>query len=215
MWQVCLCLPLKCPACLQAAHRAALALPVNPKCFPHPSLAHAFHATPQELLSEVKSHMASLLPAYKVNEVAVSMWALARLKAQPGLRLMAAALQHCFSQVGDVRGWAWADGRVEGSVKFSAPRGPGWAGVLCVLGGFLCACVLTALMAGPFLGYATRADRHSLCAACCAVLCVAAAPQARLLTPTGLSMLMWSVGNMETAPPKAWVAKLLVATQVS
>jgi len=27
-------------------------------------------------------------------------------------------------------------------------------------------------------------------------------------------MLMWSVGNMSTPPPKAWVAKLLVATQV-
>lgn len=38
--------------------------------------------------------------------------------------------------------------------------------------------------------------------------------QARQLTPKGLSMLMWSVGNMEVPPPKAWVAKLLVATQV-
>jgi hypothetical protein len=27
-------------------------------------------------------------------------------------------------------------------------------------------------------------------------------------------MLMWSVGNMEIPPPKAWVVKLLVATQV-
>jgi hypothetical protein len=53
----------------------------------------------QELLGEVKGHMSTFLPAYKVNEVAVSLWALARLKGQPGLRLMAAALQHCFSQV--------------------------------------------------------------------------------------------------------------------
>jgi hypothetical protein len=42
---------------------------------------------------------------------------------------------------------------------------------------------------------------------CCAV-------QARQLTPKGLSMLMWSVGNLETPPPNTWVAKLLVATQV-
>lgn len=27
-------------------------------------------------------------------------------------------------------------------------------------------------------------------------------------------MLMWSVGNLEQPPPKSWVAKLLVATQV-
>jgi hypothetical protein len=54
----------------------------------------------QELLAEVKDHMTSFLPAYKVNEVAVSLWAISRLKGQPGLRLMAAALQHCFSQVG-------------------------------------------------------------------------------------------------------------------
>lgn len=53
----------------------------------------------QDLLGEVKGHMSTFLPAYKVNEVAVSLWALARLKGQPGLRLMAAALQHCFSQV--------------------------------------------------------------------------------------------------------------------
>lgn len=50
-------------------------------------------------MSQVKQHMSAFLPAYKVNEVAVSLWALARLKGQPGLRLMAAALQHCFSQV--------------------------------------------------------------------------------------------------------------------
>jgi hypothetical protein len=51
------------------------------------------------LLVEVKGHMTAFLPEYKVNEVAVSLWAMARLKGQPGLRLMAAALQHCFSQV--------------------------------------------------------------------------------------------------------------------
>jgi hypothetical protein len=27
-------------------------------------------------------------------------------------------------------------------------------------------------------------------------------------------MLMWVVGNMETPPPRSWVTKLLVATQV-
>lgn len=48
---------------------------------------------------EVKAHMTAHLSAYKVNEVAVSLWALSRLKGQPGGRLMAAALQHCFSQV--------------------------------------------------------------------------------------------------------------------
>jgi hypothetical protein len=79
--------------------------------------------------------MAARLASFKANEVAVSLWALARLRGQPDLRLMGAALQHCFSQ-------------------------------------------------------------------------------ARQLTPKGLSMLMWSVGNMEFPPPKAWVAKLLVATQV-
>lgn len=63
-------------------------------------LCHAVRVcVPQELLSQVKQHMSAFLPAYKVHEVAVSLWALARLKSQPGLRLMAAALQHCFSQV--------------------------------------------------------------------------------------------------------------------
>jgi hypothetical protein len=52
--------------------------------------------------------MSAFLPAYKVNEVAVTLWALARLKGQPGLRLMAAALQHCFSQVGGTQQW-WCD----------------------------------------------------------------------------------------------------------
>jgi hypothetical protein len=79
--------------------------------------------------------MAARLASFKANEVAVSLWALARLRGQPDLRLMGAALQHCFSQ-------------------------------------------------------------------------------ARQLTPKGLSMLMWSVGNMEIPPPKAWMVKLLVATQV-
>lgn len=64
-------------------------------------VSHLSHcaALSQELLAEVKGHMTAYLPGYKVNEVAVSMWAMARLKGQPGLRLMAAALQHCFSQV--------------------------------------------------------------------------------------------------------------------
>jgi hypothetical protein len=79
---------------------------------------------------EVRDHMSAMLPAYKVNEVAVSMWALARLKAQPGLRLMAAALQHCFSQVCVRRGGGvWlqrmgADRLWDGS----AHAGMSWAG---------------------------------------------------------------------------------------
>lgn len=54
----------------------------------------------------------------------------------------------------------------------------------------------------------------SCCVVWCGVLLCLCCHQARLLTPTGLTMLMWSVGNMDKAPPKAWVAKLLVATQV-
>jgi hypothetical protein len=89
----------------------------------------------QRLLDQCQAYMAARLASFKANEVAVSLWALARLRGQPDLRLMGAALQHCFSQ-------------------------------------------------------------------------------ARQLTPKGLSMLMWSVGNMEIPPPKAWMVKLLVATQV-
>lgn len=71
-------------------------LPLTPAM---PFLCLCCHPRLQELLSEVTSHMSAHLHAYKVNEVAVGLWAVARLKGQPGLRLMAAALQHCFSQV--------------------------------------------------------------------------------------------------------------------
>ena len=38
--------------------------------------------------------------------------------------------------------------------------------------------------------------------------------QARQLSPTGLSMLMWCLGSLTWNPPESWVAKLLVVTQV-
>ena len=78
---------------------------------------------------EVRDHMSAMLPAYKVNEVAVSMWALARLKAQPGLRLMAAALQHCFSQVCVRRGGGGVQRVGAGRLwDGSAHAGMTWAG---------------------------------------------------------------------------------------
>jgi hypothetical protein len=54
----------------------------------------------QRLLDQCQAYMAARLASFKANEVAVSLWALARLRGQPELRLMGAALQHCFSQVG-------------------------------------------------------------------------------------------------------------------
>lgn len=44
--------------------------------------------------------MAAHMQSFKANEVAVSLWAMSRLRGQPDMRLMGAALQHCFSQVG-------------------------------------------------------------------------------------------------------------------
>lgn len=90
---------------------------------------------PQALLDECLSFMHERLAAFKANEVAVTLWAVARLRGTPDPRLMADALQHCFSR-------------------------------------------------------------------------------ARQLSPRGLSMLMWAVSSAPSPPPRAWVAKLLVATQV-
>lgn len=53
----------------------------------------------QGFVGECLSVMSDQLNSFKANEVAVSLWAVARLRGQPDMRLMAAALQHCFSQV--------------------------------------------------------------------------------------------------------------------
>lgn len=58
----------------------------------------------QGLLDECLVFMTMHLPSYKANEVAVSLWAVARLKGQPHPCLMGNALQHCFSQVRSTAG---------------------------------------------------------------------------------------------------------------
>lgn len=53
----------------------------------------------QVFISKCLAMMSERLDMFKANEVAVALWAVARLRGQPDLHLMAAALQHCFTQV--------------------------------------------------------------------------------------------------------------------